>query len=140
MTIYGVAYVSALIVFLILDAGWLTFAGAALYKPTLKDILLADVKLAPAIAFYLMYPVGLIVFAIAPTLKAGSALPAIGYAALFGAIAYGTYDLTNYATLRNWTMQITVLDIGWGAFVSAAACAASYFATRAFANWAGLNL
>jgi len=89
---------------------------------------------APAIAFYLSFPVGIVVFAVLPGLRAQSPLDAAGLALLFGALAYATYDLTNYATLRNWTLQITVVDIGYGALASSIAATAAYFAVRLVAR------
>ena len=74
---------------------------------------------------------GLLAFAVLPGLKSGSPAAVIGSGALFGAIAYATYDLTNYATLRNWTLQLTVLDIVYGTVATAAAAVAAYFAVKA---------
>ena len=128
--LYAVVYAAILLPFCLLDAVWLTVMGKVLYKPTLGDILLPTVNLPPAIAFYLIYPIGIMVFAVLPALKAGSVTQALIYAALFGALAYATYDLTNFATVRNWTLQITLLDVAWGAFASAAAAAVSYYAAR----------
>jgi uncharacterized membrane protein len=128
--LYAIAYAAILVPFIALDAVWLTVMGKLVYKPTLGDILLPTVNLPPAIVFYLLYPIGILVFAVLPALKAGSVTPAIIYAALFGALAYATYDLTNHATLRNWTLQITVMDIVWGAFASAVAAAVSYYVAR----------
>ncbi|MGI8525748.1 MAG: DUF2177 family protein [Pseudolabrys sp.] len=136
--LYAIAYVSILLPFCLLDGGWLSVMGSLLYRPTLSDILLPSLNAPPAIAFYLLYPIGILVFAALPALKAGSVSPALVYGALFGALAYGTYDLTNYATLRNWTLLISVLDIAWGAFASAAAATVSYYATKAVGPW--LNL
>ncbi len=127
---YAIAYAAILLPFCLLDAVWLTVMGKLLYKPTLGDILLPAVNLPPAIAFYLIYPIGILVFGVLPALKTGSVTPAILYAALFGALAYATYDLTNHATLRNWTLTITLLDIAWGAFASGVAAAVSYYAAR----------
>jgi uncharacterized membrane protein len=132
---YLIAYISALLVFGAIDASWLTVMGRILYRPTLGDILAPDVRLAPALAFYLIYPIGIVVFAVIPALRCDSAPLAFGYAMLFGAIAYGTYDLTNYATLRNWTFQITAIDIVYGALVSAIAAAVSVFAFRVISRW-----
>lgn len=132
--LYAIAYAAILVPFCLLDAVWLTVMGKALYKPTLGDILLQNVNLPPAIAFYLIYPVGILMFGVLPGLKAGSVTPAILYAALFGALAYATYDLTNYATLRNWTLQITLLDVAWGAFASGVAATVSYYVVR----WSGV--
>jgi uncharacterized membrane protein len=78
-----------------------------------------------------------VVFAVIPALRAESATNALLYGALFGAIAYATYDLTNYATLRNWSLQITVVDIGYGAIASGIAVAAAYFLIRAAGDWLG---
>jgi uncharacterized membrane protein len=129
---YLVAYVAALVVFGIIDAAWLNSMGKILYRPTLGDILLTDLRIAPAIIFYLAYPIGVVVFAVMPGLRANSILVAFLSALLFGAIAYGTYDLTNYATLRNWTLQITLIDICYGALVSGIAAAAATLLVRTF--------
>jgi uncharacterized membrane protein len=128
---YAIAYVAVLIVFGAIDAVWLSTMGPALYRPALGDILAPGLRMAPAIAFYLMYPIGVVVFAVLPALRAQTPVTAATLALLFGALAYATYDLTNYATLRNWTLQITVLDIGYGALASSIAATAAYFAVRA---------
>jgi uncharacterized membrane protein len=127
------AYVTVLIVFGIIDAAWLTTMGPLLYRPALGDILLSNLRIGPAIAFYAAYPVGIVVFAIMPGLRSGSLPMVFLLASLYGALAYGTYDLTNYATLRNWNLEITLLDIGYGALASGVAAAAAYFAARALA-------
>jgi uncharacterized membrane protein len=137
--LYAIAYFASLVPFCLLDAVWLTVMGKALYKPTLGDILLTNVNLPAAIAFYLMFPIGILVFGVLPGLKAGSVSPAIIYGALFGALAYATYDLTNYATLRNWTLLIAVLDIAWGALASATAAAVAYYATKAMSRWLAIS-
>jgi uncharacterized membrane protein len=125
-----VAYVAVLIVFGTIDAVWLTTMGAVLYRPALGDILAQSLRVVPAIAFYLMYPIGIVVFAVLPGLRAQSPLAAATLALLFGALAYATYDLTNYAALRNWTLQITVVDIGYGALASSIAATVAFFAVR----------
>jgi uncharacterized membrane protein len=131
---YVVAYVAVLIVFGTIDAVWLTTMGAMLYRPALGDILAPSMRVAPAIVFYLLFPVGIVVFAVLPGLRAQSPVTAATLALLFGALAYATYDLTNYATLRNWTLQITVIDIGYGALASGIAATAGYFAVRLIAR------
>ena len=129
--VYVTGYIAALIAFGAIDAVWLRVMGPALYRPTLGDILLTDIRLAPAVTFYAIYPVGLLVFAVMPALKSGSTASAVGSGLLFGAIAYATYDLTNFATLRNWTLQITLLDIAYGAAASAFAAFVSFLVVRA---------
>lgn len=129
--VYLAGYVAALVLFGAVDALWLFLMGPALYRPTLGDILLAEVRLGPAIAFYLLYPLGVLVLAVLPALKSGSLAAAIGSGIVLGALCYGTYDLTNFATLRNWTLQITLVDIAYGAVVSGLVAAAGFWAARA---------
>jgi uncharacterized membrane protein len=129
--VYLVGYVVALVVFGAIDALWLSVMGPWLYRPTLGDILLAELRIGPAIAFYLVYPIGLLMLAVLPALKSGSLAAAIGSGVVLGAVCYATYDLTNFATLRNWTLQITVLDIAYGAIVSGLAAAVAFWAVRA---------
>lgn len=137
--LYAITYVAILVPFCLLDGIWLTVMGKLLYRPTLGNILLPSINLPPALAFYLIYPIGVLVFAGLPAFKAGSVSLALIYGALFGALAYATYDLTNYATLRNWTLLISVVDIAWGAFATALAAAAAYYATRIIGTWLGLE-
>jgi uncharacterized membrane protein len=127
---YAIAYIAVLIVFGAIDAVWLSTMGPLLYRPALGDILAQSLRIGPAIAFYLIYPIGVVVFAVLPALRAQTPLTGAALALLFGALAYATYDLTNYATLRNWTLQITVLDIGYGALASGIAATSAYFAVR----------
>ncbi|MFL9824251.1 DUF2177 family protein [Rhodoplanes sp. SY1] len=132
---YAIAYVAVLVAFVAIDFVWLSKMGPLLYRPTLGDILLESPRFAPAIVFYLIYPIGVLAFAVAPALREESILPAIGWGALFGALAYATYDLTNYATLRNWTLQLTLADIVWGAVLTGIAAAAGYGAAAASRHW-----
>jgi uncharacterized membrane protein len=127
---YIVAYITVLIVFGTIDAVWLTTMAAILYRPALGDILAQSMRVVPAIAFYLLFPIGIVVFAVLPGLRAQSPVTAAALGLLFGALAYATYDLTNYATLRNWTLQITVVDIGYGALASSIAATVAFFAVR----------
>jgi uncharacterized membrane protein len=128
---YVVAYVVALVVFGAVDVAWLVVMGSRLYKPTLGDILLPAVRPWPAIVFYLMFPIGITVFAVLPGLRGGLAMT-LGLGLLLGAIAYATYDLTNFATIRNWTFQLALIDIVYGAFVTALAAAVSVGIVRLF--------
>jgi uncharacterized membrane protein len=129
-----VAYIASLIVFGILDAIWLTTMASRLYRPALGEILLDNLRIAPAVLFYFLYPIGLVVFAAMPAVRSGSAGTALAYGALFGLLAYATYDLTNYATLRNWTLQITVIDLVYGTVVAALTSVSAYYAARWFAG------
>jgi uncharacterized membrane protein len=121
---YAIAYIATFVLFGALDIAWLTTMGARLYKQTLGDILLPTIYMAPAVAFYLIYPAGLVYFGIVPALKSGAVSAALLNGALFGFFAYATYELTNFATLRNWSLQITLVDIIYGAVASGAVAAA----------------
>jgi uncharacterized membrane protein len=127
---YLVAYLAALVVFGVIDAGWLTTMGNLIYRPLLGELLAPTVRIAPAIAFYLLYPVGITVFAALPAIRSGSLSTALILGLLFGAIAYGTYDLTNQATLRVWPLQITLIDIAYGAVASGLAAMAAFAVAR----------
>ena len=128
-----IAYVAALIVMLALDFVWLRAVGPSLYRETLGDLLLSEDSfpyLPPAIAFYVLYVAGIVYFAVKPAIREGHLGKAILNGALFGLFAYATYDLTNYATLRIWTLQITLMDMAWGAFLSSVGASAGYLAVR----------
>ena len=127
MAAAALAYALALVIFAGIDLSWLIAMGPRLYRPMLGDILLDGVKVGPAVLFYLIYPVGLTVFAVLPALREGSVVAALALGALFGFVSYATYDLTNFATLRRWTLQLTAIDMVWGAALSALASALSYF-------------
>jgi uncharacterized membrane protein len=124
-----ICYVTIFAIFAVIDFAWLVAMGPRLFRPTLGDILLAEINIVPAIVFYLIFPVGLMVFAVQPALKSAMLLHAMGLGALFGFLAYATYDLTNLATLRNWTVTLAAIDIVWGTMLSAVAAGAGYLAT-----------
>ncbi len=140
MAVYALAYVLVLIIFIIFDSIWLASTTRSLYRPVLGEMLVDQLRVAPAAVFYLLYPLGIEIFAVVPGLKAGSIQPAIVYGALFGFFAYATYDLTNFATLRHWTAHITVIDLAWGAFATGASATIAYALTKAVAGHFGLTL
>jgi len=112
-------YVAVAVSFLLIDLVWLKVMGERMYRPILGDILLPDPKLWPAVLFYLIYPLGLIGFAVMPAYQDGSPIRALVMGLMFGFFTYATYDLTNQATLRNWTMMLTVTDVLWGSTLAA---------------------
>ena len=125
-------YVAALVAFAGLDMIWLSATVERVYRPALGDILATAINLPAAIAFYLIFPVGLTIFAVAPAVKAGAIGQAALYGGLFGLFAYATYDLTNQATLRVWSTQLTVIDVAWGFALSGVAATISYLAASKF--------
>ena len=127
---YIAGFVGAAVVFSCLDAVWLSLTAARIYRPVLGAIMLEKFRLAPAIAFYVVYLLGVTFFAIAPGVEKGSWLTSTVRGAVLGFVAYATYDLTNQATLVVWALRITLLDLAWGTFVTAAGATAGYFAAR----------
>jgi uncharacterized membrane protein len=127
-----VGYVAALVAFAGLDVIWLSATVARVYRPALGDIVATTVNLPAAIVFYLIFPVGLTIFAVAPAVKAGAIGQAALYGGLFGLFAYATYDLTNQATLRTWATQLTVIDVAWGFALSGVAATIGYLAASKF--------
>jgi uncharacterized membrane protein len=128
------AYVATLIVFLALDAVWLGTMAERLYRPAIGHLMREGFAPAPAMAFYVLYILGLVVFAVMAGLDGGRATTAAWRGALFGLVAYATYDLTNQATLRDWPWAVTLADLAWGTFASALACAAGCRVAMALAR------
>ncbi len=133
MLTWAIGYVVALVVFLGVDMVWLGTMAPRFYRPTLGDIALESVNMPAAIAFYALYPIGLLVFAVAPALRDGSLGTALVFGALFGFFTYMTYDLTNWATLRNWTLALTLVDVAWGTVLAGATAAATFLVASRFA-------
>jgi len=129
-----VAYVTALAAFVALDFVWLSVMVQRLYRPELGELLTPKPRLGAAVAFYLVYAAGLVFLAVAPALKESGAGRAALNGLVFGAVAYATYDLTNQATLRSWSMKVTVADIAWGAGATALAAIMAFAAARAIAR------
>jgi uncharacterized membrane protein len=128
-----IAYVSSLAVFLGCDMVWLGAMASRFYRPLLGDMALENARFAPAAVFYAIYPIGLLIFCVLPALNAKSPQSALAYGALFGFFTYATYDLTNQATLRNWPLQLTLVDVCWGTLLGAAASFAGYWVANRFA-------
>ncbi|CAA2141305.1 DUF2177 family protein [Hyphomicrobium sp. ghe19] len=127
--IFLTGYLAFLIVFGLMDFAWLSVMVPKFYLPVLGDSAAPNVRVVPAIVFYLFYGAGAVFFGALPGLSS-SARTAFLYGLFFGAVAYATYDLTNYATLRNWSLPLTVVDMAWGALATGIACAAACLAMR----------
>ncbi|MDZ7926740.1 MAG: DUF2177 family protein [Agrobacterium sp.] len=129
MKTYLSAYFFTLIAFLVIDFIWLSTMASRLYRPAIGDLLAENFRLAPAIIFYLIYAAGLTFLAVRPALISGQWTTALLYGAAVGFMAYATYDLTNQATLKSWSTTLTIADLLWGTFVSAAAAIIGYLVT-----------
>ncbi len=124
-----IAYIAAALPFGLLDALWLRWAGPNFYRPNLGELLADSFRAGPALVFYVAYIAGMVWFAVRPGLAGGLGTAALN-GALLGALCYATYDLTNQATMKVWPTQITVVDIMWGAFATAAAATFATWATQ----------
>lgn len=125
MKIVGV-YLLSLIVFLAVDMLWLGVVAKDFYRNNLGHLLRPDVNWAAALIFYLFYVAGTLIFATMPALEKQSLRQAVLQGALFGFFAYATYDLTNLATLKDWPLNVVLVDILWGAVLTAIVAAASF--------------
>ncbi|KPG83775.1 MULTISPECIES: DUF2177 family protein [Pseudomonas] len=125
-----IAYVSTLLTFLLLDGIWLGLLMAPTYRELLGSLMLEKPLLFPAAVFYGLYVIGCVVFVVLPALRWQRAAK---LGALLGLVAYGTYDLTNWATLRGWSAQVSLLDWAWGTVATAVACTVGYLVAKRFA-------
>jgi uncharacterized membrane protein len=117
------AYVATLVAFLVLDGLWLGVLMASTYRGLLGALMLEQPLWAPAAVFYLLYVVGCVVFVVLP---ARSWQHAALLGALFGVVAYGTYDLSNWATLQGWSARLAWMDMAWGAVATCVACTVGF--------------
>ena len=120
---YVAAFFAIIVVILVLDLLWLKLVMGGAFKTELGDIALEAPRLTPAAMFYVMYAVGVLVFVAIPT-ASSPWHTALGLGALFGLMAYGTYDLTNMATLKPWTWKLAGMDMAWGTLVTAVSAVA----------------
>jgi uncharacterized membrane protein len=119
-------YAITLPIFFGIDLVWLSVVARDFYRQHLGHLLSAQVNWGAAILFYLLFIVGIVFFAVRPALEAGRATRALLNGALFGLCAYATYDLTNQATMKDWPLIVTVVDLAWGVVLTAAVACLSY--------------
>ncbi len=119
-------YLVAFIIFLAIDAVWLGLIAPKFYKNQIGHLMSSSPNLIAALVFYLLFIVGLVYFAIMPAIDQGSIGKALLAGALFGFMTYATYDLTNLATLKDWPIIVTVVDLVWGTFLSTSIAVLTY--------------
>ena len=130
--VYAKLFSVSLITFLILDAIWLGFVARNFYAKYLETYLTENVIWLSAIIFYLIFNVGLLLFVILPSIEKNSYSILILYSLLYGLVTYATYDLTNYATIKDWPLIVTIVDIIWGMFVAFASSSAAFLFHKYF--------
>lgn len=129
---YLFIYLATGLVFWLADAIWLGVVIKDFVLRELGNLILTAPRKTPAILFYLLYVFGVVVFAVLPALDSNSPTRAIVLGALLGLVAYATYDLSNLATLKNWSVRFVLVDVSWGAVVTALASVSGFLISRAF--------
>ena len=122
LKLYGISF----IVFFAIDMLLLGIIAKDLYQKQIGHLLKTDVNWVAAIVFYLLFIGGLVYFVLMPNAEAGNLGKVLLAGALFGFITYATYDLTNLATLKDWPIQITIIDLAWGTFLGASTSSVTY--------------
>lgn len=123
-----IAYLASLATFLVLDTAWLTLVAIDQFQRLIGPIMLPRPNLLAAAAFYVIFAAGLVFLAVRPALQHHSMAIAASHGAVVGLTAYATFDLTNLAIIKGWTLGLAVLDMAWGSALSATAATAGYLA------------
>ncbi len=131
MSKYFAAYAAAAVLMIVIDLIWLGVIAKPIYRDGIGHLMAESPNIPAAVLFYLMFPVGLMIFAVVPNAASPEWTKTMIAGALFGLFAYATYDLTNLATLKGWPVGLAVLDTAWGALVSSVSAAAGKWAW----NW-----
>lgn len=125
-----ISYLLTFSVFLIIDMLWLGIIAKNIYQKYLGNFLTDNVNWTAAIVFYLLFVIGVSIFVVYPAISKGSVFYAIYMGALFGFFTYATYDLTNLATLKDWPINIVIIDIIWGSLLSAMVSTAGFYIVK----------
>jgi uncharacterized membrane protein len=126
-----ILYLSTAVVFFAIDLIWLGLMNSRFYKPQLAGLMSDKVNWLPAILFYLLFIVGVVLLVVLPAIEHGSWINAMLLGGLLGMVAYATYDLTNLASIKNWPIVVTIVDIVWGTILAATVATISYFIAKA---------
>jgi len=119
-------FLIALPLFVVIDMVWLLLVAKDFYRKQIGFLMRPDIGWYAAITFHLLFIAGMIVFVISPAVEKHSWTHALFFGALFGLITYGTYDLTNLATMKDWPVLVTVVDLIWGMVLSSSVSVLTY--------------
>lgn len=131
LKLYGLTTVA----FFAIDLVWLGVVASNFYDRHLGPLLREDVVWGAAIAFYLLYIAGILVFAVLPGLSEGSLVRAVGLGVFFGLVAYATFDLTSMALIQGFNWTVVAVDLVWGMVLTGSVAAVGYAAGR----WLGIG-
>ncbi|WP_180130807.1 DUF2177 family protein [Rhodoferax sp. BLA1] len=132
MNKYVAGYAAVAAVMLLLDMVWLGVVAKSMYQESIGHLMADKPRIAAAAVFYVVYAMGLMVFVLVPHVNDTQWGRTLLFGALFGFVAYATYDLSNLATLKNWPVKLTLIDMCWGSVLSAVSAGAG----KAAMNWA----
>jgi len=119
-------YAITFVIFFIIDIAWLALVAKNFYNSQIGFLMKSNVNWTAAICFYLLFIAALVFFIINPALAKNSIKYALFAGAFFGLITYATYDLTNLATLKDWPLKLTIIDLVWGTSLSALTSSISF--------------
>ena len=134
MAYYIKLYFATLLAFFAIDMVWLGWIARTFYREQLGFLLSPDTNWVAAIIFYLLFILGILVFVVLPGLEDDSLKTTILRAALFGLVTYATYDLTNLATVKDWPLLVTIVDLAWGTVLSIAVSCVGFLAGKRLAG------
>jgi len=134
---YLTAYVCTAFIHLPVDLLWIGYLGRNIYRDGMGPILVDRINVPAGVAFYVIYAIALVIFAVVPALNSGSWRTALIWGGVFGFFAYATYDFTNLATLTHFPFKMAMIDLAWGTFVSALSATGGFFLARAVLNKLG---
>lgn len=127
---YIILYILTFLSFLAVDMVWLLVIAKDFYAKQIGHLMAEKALLLPALIFYLLFVVGVLIFAVVPGYNAQSLSKTLMLSALFGLMTYATYDLTNLATLKDWPLKVTLIDIVWGMSISTVTGLAGYYIAK----------
>mgnify|MGYP001378935529 FL=1 len=127
-----ISFIFVSIIFLVIDVVWLSITVKSLYRPALGDLLKDTPVMWAAVLFYIIYMIGVALIILKPALANDSILQALWTGVVFGVVAYGTYNLTNMATVKNWSASIVWIDMLWGGFLTGFSSAVGIYLTKVF--------
>ena len=127
-----ISFIFVSIIFLIIDVLWLSITVKSLYRPALGGLLKDKPVMWAAVLFYIIYMIGVALIILKPALANDSISQALWTGVVFGVVAYGTYNLTNMATVKNWSASIVWIDMLWGGFLTGCSSAFRIYLTKVF--------
>lgn len=123
----SLGYLITILFILVIDGAWFRCVSKDFYKKQLGSLLIKKINFVAAATTYLVLAVGLIYFAVFPSLQIANYGHALRAGLLFGFVIYSIYDLTNQATIKGWSSELSIIDITWGTFLCGITSVSSYF-------------